>query len=472
MKPKTWHKHHRWFGLLLGPFVILFCISGIVLNHRRQWASADISRAWLPSAYRYENYNNGLARGALDMPDSSVLVYGNAGIFRIYGDMAEDFNAGFPAGTDFRNIRRVVAGPDSALYAAARFGLYRLDENSRWQPEDIDPSEQITDLAVNGDSMLLLTRSEAFLSLGGDPWVKITLPDPAGRPKRSLFRTIFHIHSGEVLGLPGKIVVDILGLALIVLCISGYIIPLRKKLRGRGRGLVRVSSAWHRRIGLWSVFILMFLVVTGMMLRPPLLIAIAQLKIDQPADNTWHDALRAARFDPVRGDWLLSTSDGFYSLRTDFSKIEKTAAQPPVSVMGINAFEYDTDADEWIIGSFSGLYRWNRATGIVTDYYTGVIAPEKTGAPFGLAPIAGWFRGPVQYYSGAESTDAPPMPATLADGPMSLYNLALEVHTGRIFTLLGAATAFYIFLAGTLTFYLLLTGHRLLPRSRKNKTIK
>lgn len=80
MKPKTWHKHHKWLGLLLGPFVILFCISGIVLNHRRQWASTDISRAWLPTDYRYDNYNNGLVRGTIDLPDSSTLIYGNAGI--------------------------------------------------------------------------------------------------------------------------------------------------------------------------------------------------------------------------------------------------------------------------------------------------------------------------------------------------------------------------------------------------------
>ena len=59
------------------------------------------------------------------------------------------------------------------------------------------------------------------------------------------------------------------------------------------------------------------------------------------------------------------------------------------------------------------------------------------------------------------------MPATLVHGPMSLYQLALEIHTGRIFTLLGAATAFYIFFAGALTLHILLSGHRLLPRRHK-----
>lgn len=423
-----------------------------------------MSRAWLPAAYRYDNYNNGLVRGSVSLPDSSLLIYGNAGIFRIHGNEAEDFNAGFPVGVDFRNIRRVAFGADSALYAASRFGLFRLGSDSIWKQTHIATTEQITDLAVRGDSLLLLTRSEAFLSRDGANWAKIALPDPPVRPKRSLFRSIFHVHSGEILGLPGKILVDILGVALIALCLSGYIIPFRRLMKKRGKSIVRFSSTWHRRIGLWSVFVLMFLALTGMMLRPPLLIAIAQLKIDQPRDNTWHDALRAVRFDADRGDWLLSTSDGFYSLSPDFATIVKTDRQPPMSVMGINAFEYDNTRKEWIVGSFSGLYRWNRTTSAVTDYYTGEIAPEKTGAPFGLAPIAGWFSGPVQYYSGAESADVPPMPATLAGAPMSLYQLALEIHTGRIFTLLGEATAFYIFFAGALLLYLLLSGHRLLPR--------
>lgn len=45
--------------------LLLFCISGLLLNHRNLIAGADISRALLPPWYTYENWNQGLMRGAV-----------------------------------------------------------------------------------------------------------------------------------------------------------------------------------------------------------------------------------------------------------------------------------------------------------------------------------------------------------------------------------------------------------------------
>lgn len=87
MKKSTWKKHHKWFGLIFAFFIILFGASGIVLNHRQFFSDYQISRKWLPDAYRYKSWNNGLLRGTLSCPpgicqeDSAVLLFGNAGIF-------------------------------------------------------------------------------------------------------------------------------------------------------------------------------------------------------------------------------------------------------------------------------------------------------------------------------------------------------------------------------------------------------
>lgn len=43
---------------------------------------------------------------------------------------------------------------------------------------------------------------------------------------------------------------------------------------------------------------------------------------------------------------------------------------PTVSPMGITVFEKDSASDEWIVGSFSGLYRWNIMSGRVVDYFS------------------------------------------------------------------------------------------------------
>lgn len=41
---------------------------------------------------------------------------------------------------------------------------------------------------------------------------------------------------------------------------------------------------------------------------------------------------------------------------------------PTISPMGVTVFEKDRASDEWIVGSFSGLYRWNIMSGRVVDY--------------------------------------------------------------------------------------------------------
>jgi hypothetical protein len=53
MKRATWRKHHKWFGLLFAFFLLMFCLSGIVLNHRTWVSDINVSRKWLPASYRF-----------------------------------------------------------------------------------------------------------------------------------------------------------------------------------------------------------------------------------------------------------------------------------------------------------------------------------------------------------------------------------------------------------------------------------
>ena len=79
MKKKTWLKHHRYFGLVLAFFILMFCVSGIVLNHPELFARMELSRGVLPDSYRYKQWNNGLLRGT-EKWQGKVLVYGNCGV--------------------------------------------------------------------------------------------------------------------------------------------------------------------------------------------------------------------------------------------------------------------------------------------------------------------------------------------------------------------------------------------------------
>lgn len=94
----TWKKYHRWFGLILSVFMLVFCVSGIILNHRQLFADCDVSRSILPPAYHIQNFNNGIIKGSIKASDDSVLAYGYGGIWLTDAKMKswKDFNKGLP----------------------------------------------------------------------------------------------------------------------------------------------------------------------------------------------------------------------------------------------------------------------------------------------------------------------------------------------------------------------------------------
>lgn len=112
------------------------------------------------------------------------------------------------------------------------------------------------------------------------------------------------------------------------------------------------------------------------------------------SSNAWDDKLRMVRYDDTVGDWLLSTSDGFYSLRTLEAIPTKIADAPPVSVMGLNVWQRG-DQGEWLCGSFSGMTIWQRRSGgksVSLDYATRKPTVEQSGMPFGKQPVSGFSK--------------------------------------------------------------------------------
>ena len=153
--------------------------------------------------------------------------------------------------------------------------------------------ERFTGLECVGDTLFALSRSQLFKGISGGiktDFTRFELPPPPGfENKITLFETIWQIHSGEVFGLPGKLYVDLLGIITIFLSITGIIyffFPgwIKRRLR-RNRESVKIirvsrwSLRWHNKAGAWTFVLLIILFFTGMFLRPPLLIAIAQAEV-------------------------------------------------------------------------------------------------------------------------------------------------------------------------------------------------
>lgn len=476
MKRRNWKRQHKWFGLTICFFMLMFCASGIILNHRSMVAHADINRKWLPSRYEYQGWNGGLLRGTMRI-DHHILIYGNNGLWLTDSTAStfSDFNQGLPVGSDHRQIKNVAKSKNGSLFAVSPFGLYHRNRQHPWQtiPVPLDEAERLTDITLQGDSLIVLGRSYAYLALPPyNTFKRISLQAPADYNSHvSAFRTVWLLHSGELFGAIGKLIVDAIAIILILLCLTGISYWLLPKLIKRGwkwGQALKWSYLLHDKMGRYTIILTLLLCLTGWCLRPPMMVPLALSKVPAipctilQSDNAWHDKLRMMRYDEACHEWLISTSEGFYSLPTLTTVPKKLAATPPVSVMGLNVWQKDPQG-RWLCGSFSGMFVWDRMGNTSTDYHTHRPVAAKKGAPFGSIAVSGYsqdFLGGKPFVVAYDKgTQAIPQPEAFRQLPMSLWNVALEIHSGRIY-MGNLVTYIFIFLAGLVAIYCLWSGYK------------
>jgi len=507
-KIKRLKKYHKWPGLIISLLLIYYAVSGILMNHRSFISRIDIDRNSLPKEYRYKNWNLAALKGNQDISKDSILVYGNIGVWLTDSSMTNytDFNAGFPKGIDNRKIFDIHLSPNNNLFAATLFGLYHYNiEIKEWQKIPLNTQiDRFVSVINMGDSIIAMNRSYIFTGLDkgyNTVFTKIELKAPESyENKVSLFETVWQIHSGEIFGLPGKLFVDFVGLLSFLLSISGilyFLFPkLIKRRKRKGKSVVKLSSTnkfslkWHNKIGAWFIVFLIITTLTGIFLRPPLLLTIARTEIsaikfthlDQP--NPWYDDLRDIIYDDQKDEFILAGYKCLYNLKTLKSIPKLYPSQPPISVMGINVLE-KFDKDSYLIGSFSGLFLWNPNHSVVFDFiskkpYQG----SSTGRPFGSYAISGLINDQKDnlhfadysngILSGNGSTNFPEMPENiLSKAPMSLWNFCLEIHTGRIFHFL--LSDFYILivpLSGIIALIVILSGYLIYRKRKRIKKVR
>ena len=529
-----WKKYHRWFGLVLSVFMLVFCVSGIILNHRQLFAGCEVSRSLMPSAYHIKNFNNGIIKGSIKInhrisktPSDSILTYGYGGVWLTDAEMKtwKDFNKGLPKNVDGRNIRNIVQTKNGEIWCAAMMDVYRFD-GKEWKMFPLaDNEERIADITLTKDStsIIAMTRSAVYEISGKktdaangkktdaangkktdaanekrdaiSEKTNVTrkiIGQPEGFvPEVTLFKTVWNLHSGAFFGLAGRLVVDAIAIVLIILSITGiilFILPYRirrqKRLQAResmlklGKQMV-FNAKWHNKLGYATIILTLWLAITGMCLRPPLMIPLAMNKTTEKVKNgnVWHDKLRAIRWDAAEGNWLISTSEGF--LRVDEHFCQKPVLldkkqSPKISPMGVNVFESDGKGG-WLIGSFSGMFRWNPEKNLIVDYFTGKANQGKSMIPISSSLVSGYskdfFGGKevvFDYSKGASFGKTTSTPELLSATPMSLWNVALELHVGRCYSpFLGPLSDLFVFISGLLITLVLLSGYIILHRRKK-----
>ena len=176
-------KYHKWPGIVVSLFALLFAFSGIILNHRDLISSVDISRKWMPPGYQYNNWNLSGVRSSLSIGKDSLLLYGNIGIWMGTKGLSgfRDCNHGFPNGIDKRKIYSIVKFRNQ-LVAGTHFGVFTNGlVPSNWVQFQMPKGEErISDLTVKGDSLLILTRNYLYCTTDLIHLQKLTIPPNPG----------------------------------------------------------------------------------------------------------------------------------------------------------------------------------------------------------------------------------------------------------------------------------------------------
>ncbi len=487
-------KYHKWLSLIFAIIIILFSISGIILNHRNAFSGMSVSRDILPKEYSHDNWNNAGVKSTLKLTDNNFLIYGNIGIWQTDSTFSNyvDFNKGLPEGIDNRKICSMFKSSNNELYVGTFFGLYKYyAKENIWKNIELPTHEQrVVDIIEKDKQLIFMTRSHLVYSdLQLSEMISKELPKPQNYDNKiGLFKTLWTIHSGEIYGEIGKLFVDLMGLILIFLTVTGVIIFINKQ-RIKPRALKeknvekiiktnRWSLKWHNKVGWITTFFLIITTLTGMFLRPPLLIPIANVEVSKipgtelATSNAWFDKLRRIIYDDSNSRFIIATLDGIYYSDDNLqSELKAFAVQPPASVMGVNVFKMIAP-NTILIGSFEGLFAWNTSTNLIMDYITGepYKRPEVAGPPIGdflVTAFSDDFNGQeiaFLYGHGALNISGKqefPQPTQNIQEHyrMSLWNLALEVHTGRIYSFfMGIFYILVVPISGLAILFILISG--------------
>ena len=486
---RTFRKLHKWPGVIITIFAIHFAFSGIIMNHRSLLSGVDLSRKWLPRSYEYKDWNQAAVRGGINLNNDSLLFFGNIGTWIKTSKGCLDYNQGFPAGIDNRKINQVIRYKDQ-LVSATQFGLFRRTSlGGSWEAVSMAiPEQRLLDLFIKQDTLMILSRNYLIKSADLIHFQAVTLPPPAGYIKNAgLFSTLWELHSGELFGTVGKLLVDVLGIVTIILSVTGLLhfflpnlIRRRKKVTGSSGNLpktFRLNLKWHNVAGYVFAIFLIINTTAGIFLRPPLLIPIVNRKVGIiPGThldnlNPWHDKLRKGVWNQKMGIYIFSTADGFYAADEKLkSMMVPCYSQPPVSLMGCNVLE-PLDGKRYLVGSFAGLYIWDPASGEISDFFTGqgYQPPSGMARPVSDHMVAGYIHDLkdkewiFDYNNGVEEKNGNgtwEMPWSVkAKSPISLWNFALEIHTGRVLEpFIGLIYLLYIPVAGICVLMVLVSG--------------
>ncbi len=477
----------RWVHLYLGLFVLLYLIlegiTGVLLNHPTLISGFSVPRWFVPPSYRIEDWNRGSLRTVAfsERKPSMGYLAGSEGVWRTAdgGVTFQPMPSGYPTSRGYRRTNHILLLEDDGpgrLLAATRNGLYGCSlETWDWQRIDLgDGVEDVRKILRIDDRLLVFTDSYAYQSDVGTSadaikFQPVHLARTEGGEEEGirLVTLMFGLHGGEIWGLPGRLLIDAVGIGLVFLSVSAiymWYFPRVRKWFPRAFGKKRSSEAKKRRVyqwlykyhvdlGVWTTVFLVVIAATALFMPPSPLVFLT-IRKEVPREywpgplpkDPWHESIGNAAYDPVHKEILIEAKRALWRGPADFSgPFVKDESRLPLSAMGTNVLEVADDGG-LLVGSFSGLFHCHPNDGPVIDLSTGKPhVPSRSRRPFGSWRAVGHFRTPAgeQFVAthndgiigidGAELNGRFRMPDQMVQAyRMPLWSFLFEVHNGRI----------------------------------------
>ncbi|MEO0794329.1 MAG: PepSY-associated TM helix domain-containing protein [Verrucomicrobiota bacterium] len=233
MKRRTILAIHRWLGSIAAIFLLSVSLTGLALNHSEflgldetsihssfildqygMSASSDITAIALAGGVTISYLNGRVFRndealatggpivGISENELFTALVLSDAVLLLTpTGELIEEFSGG---DLPFEGIDSVGKSPDGTTILVTDGQAWQTDE------EWLDFSEYSGDYTVTGFQTVALTDDDANAIL--------TSYQGNGVP---LYRVILDLHSGRLFGLPGRTLMDLSAVAVIILIVTG-----------------------------------------------------------------------------------------------------------------------------------------------------------------------------------------------------------------------------------------------------------
>ncbi len=476
---------HKYTGILFFLYFILMGISGVILNHPQLISKISVPTQLTPDSHIITNGNRMAIRETI-VDGNDIYLAGRSGIWHS-DDNGLNFSrmeTGFPSASYEKDTYSLLLDKShDRLFAGTRNGLYVYSFLSKqWQtiPFGAAGNEPVMDLLQTKDRLFLFTPRHCYSSILDTEKIFFLVEslrfDESSKPTSArLLHFLLKVHDGSILGFPGRLFVDSIGLALIFLCATGvlaWFLPRYYKNKKKTYSKI-LSMKWihdnHLHIGIYAVTFVGLIALSGILIRPPFIKSIVKHNVPSwmlPFEHSgsWLPRIDKAAFDADTETLWISTRQGFFSGRPDFlHPLQKQTIPVPHSGMGTSIFEALPN-QHLLIGSFRGVYVWglahshviqrqeNKNNGAAQKTFQATGAMIKNGSP---THIADYHHGLISLKKNTHLS----VPAQMAATPMSLWHYLFEFHNGRIFRQwLGPYTWVLIPLGGILLLINLLTG--------------